>query len=156
MKINIRQAHPRDAEQIASLLRSMEWFSGLREETFSETKTRIAKNIEILIQDNTHSTYIAEDPNGQLLGIVSVHWLPYLILSGLEGYISELFVAEEARNQGIGTLLLSIIKAEARERGCFRLALINNKERESYQRQFYTKQGWRERPQMVNFIYRLN
>ncbi|MFN6466398.1 MAG: hypothetical protein RMZ41_031910 [Nostoc sp. DedVER02] len=31
--------------------------------------------------------------------------------------------------------------------------LLNHKERESYQREFYRKQGWVERETVANFIY---
>jgi hypothetical protein len=34
--------------------------------------------------------------------------------------------------------------------------LLNHKERESYQREFYRKQGWIERETVANFIYPLN
>ncbi|MEH1930268.1 hypothetical protein [Nostoc sp.] len=34
--------------------------------------------------------------------------------------------------------------------------LLNHKERESYQREFYRKQGWVERETVANFIYPLN
>lgn len=33
--------------------------------------------------------------------------------------------------------------------------LVNSRERESYQRQFYQKQGWIERENIANFIYKL-
>jgi hypothetical protein len=43
--------------------------------------------------------------------------------------------------------------AEARQRGCFRLSLINMRRRESYQRRYYEKAGWEERPEAANFVY---
>jgi len=84
-----------------------------------------------------------------------VHWLSYLFLPGPEGYVSELFLRPSARGQGLGASLLETVKAEAQERGAYRLSLLNNKSRESYERGFYTKQGWEERPLMANFIYRM-
>jgi hypothetical protein len=47
------------------------------------------------------------------------------------------------------------MKAEAQERGCSRLMLINLRKRESYQRRFYQKQGWEEREEAANFVYHL-
>ncbi len=67
--------------------------------------------------------------------------------------MSELFIRESARGQGIGARLLAAIKTEAKSRGCARLALINSRSRESYQRCFYKKLGWQEREAMANFVY---
>jgi GNAT superfamily N-acetyltransferase len=48
--------------------------------------------------------------------------------------------------------LLEVIEAEAKERGCSRLMLLNLRQRESYRREFYKKHGWEERPGVANFI----
>ena len=98
----------------------------------------------------------AQSSDGKIVGYGSVHWLPYLFLQGPEGYVSELFVRESARGQGIGRELLRKIEAEARARGCVRLSLINLRNRESYMREFYVKSGWEERPEAANFIYRIS
>jgi GNAT superfamily N-acetyltransferase len=95
---------------------------------------------------------VAANEDGRLIGYVAVHWLPYLFLSGPEGFISELFVAETARSSGVGKLLLQTVESEAKERGCSRLQLINFKNRESYQRKFYQKAGWEERPDGASFV----
>ena len=41
-------------------------------------------------------------------------------------------------------------------RDCSRLSLLNNRQRESYQRGFYAKNGWEERSDLVNFIKKLS
>ena len=92
---------------------------------------------------------------GQITAYASVHWLPYFILDGPEGYLSELFVHEQARGKGIGTLLLASVKKEARRRGCSRLLLENNRTRNSYLRGFYLKDGWEERTRMASFVFDL-
>jgi len=33
--------------------------------------------------------------------------------------------------------------------------LVNMRHRESYERQFYSKQGWKERAEAANFVYPL-
>ncbi|NJR65920.1 MAG: GNAT family N-acetyltransferase [Leptolyngbyaceae cyanobacterium CRU_2_3] len=80
---------------------------------------------------------------------------PLSFLLAPEGYVSELFVHESVRGQGIGTQLLEAVKAEAESRGCSRLLLVNSRSRDSYKRKFYEKQGWQEREDMANFVYRL-
>jgi GNAT superfamily N-acetyltransferase len=81
--------------------------------------------------------------------------LPYLVLNGPEGYLSELFVREPERGKGIGRRLMEVIEVEARARGCSTLMLVNSRSRESYRRGFYKELGWDEREGVANFIYRL-
>lgn len=51
-----------------------------------------------------------------IVGYIAVHWLPYLFLPAPEGYVSELFVSESVRGQGIGTQLLETVTIEAKRR----------------------------------------
>jgi ribosomal protein S18 acetylase RimI-like enzyme len=105
----------------------------------------------ISMPEEQNSVYVAK--SGKIIGFIHVHWLPYLILGGHEGYISELFVLEEFRGQGIGSQLLNKIKQEAKLRDCIRLNLINSDEKESYLRGFYGKQGFIEREDFKNFVW---
>ena len=90
-----------------------------------------------------------------MVGYAAVHWLPYLLLAGPEGYVSELFVRDSEQGKGVGTKLLEVVKREAEERGCSRLMLLNMRYRESYQRGFYKKLGWQEREDAANFVLQL-
>jgi GNAT superfamily N-acetyltransferase len=153
--MKIRRATPQDAYAITSLLRELEWFDQLHGVPLETAHGQVRRHLESCLADESHSVYVAEDDTGRTVGYVSVHWLPYLFLQGPEGYISELFLRRSARGQGAGTALLEAIEAEARERGCVRLALVNGKERESYRRGFYAKRGWREREDVANFVYLL-
>jgi GNAT superfamily N-acetyltransferase len=98
---------------------------------------------------------VAEQAGGRIAGYVAIYWLPYLFMAGPEGFVSELFVHEVARDQGVGSRLLAAVIEEARTRGCTRLQLINFRTRESYQRGFYTRAGWEERPEAASFTYYL-
>ncbi len=104
------------------------------------------------MRDDSHWMLVAESGAGRVLGYISVHWIPFLFLEGAEGYISELFVHKAARGSGVGSSLLHAVTEEARMRGCACLMLLNGRTRESYQREFYKKRGWRERETMANFI----
>lgn len=156
MDINIREAEIRDAAAISDLLRSLGIFAFVNAETSQSTQQRILEHLALSFADDSHLTLVAETPEGQIVGYCAVHWLPYLILAGPEGYVSELFIKEQFRGQGVGGQLLGAIKTEAQERGCSRLMLLNLRKRESYQRQFYVKQGWEERPDAANFILPLS
>lgn len=165
METTIRRARASDAGALYRLLKSIGWFKSIQTEPPEVAIRRIAKHIVLCNADNSHSVYIAvresDEPAARtesgepILGYLSVHWLPYLFLSGQEGNISELFVAKSERGQGIGSRLLDTVIKEAKERECFRLALINFRTRDSYQRKFYEKRGWEERPDAANFIYYL-
>ena len=154
MEVIIRKAGIEDAGSLACILGGLGGFAAFEHEDAESSTERVRRHLDLCLADDSHSVYVAETA-GSILGYVSVHWLPYLILAGPEGYVSELFVQEEGHGQGLGTHLLEAVKAEARQRGCSRLMLLNNRGRESYRRQFYTKNGWQERPEMANFIDRL-
>lgn len=148
----IRPACEADAAVLARFLRDLGLFRRLEGETAEVTETRVGRHLRMCLADASH-TILAAEIGGRLAGYAAVHWLPYLILKGPEGYLSELFVAEQNRGTGIGTALLNAVVEEGRDRGCARLMLEAVKTRESYIRGFYTQRGWAERPDMANFVY---
>ena len=152
---NVRPATPDDVPAIAALLRGLGWFALINDETTAKTETRVKKHLRLCTADDSHSVLVAEDVKGAVMGYVAVHWLPYLMLPGPEGYVSELFVAETARSTGAGTRLLEAVREIAVSRGCSRLMLVNRKTRESYKRGFYRKLGWEEREEFANFVLHL-
>ena len=104
--ISIRPATPDDAPHLAALVRALERFDHLREEPLPEAIARIGAALAGAAEGGERSLYVAAGAAGDLLGYVAVHWLPYLILRGPEGFVSELFIAPEARGRGIGSRLL--------------------------------------------------
>lgn len=154
MGIRIRTATNADAAGIASIIRELGWFASIKAEAEAETIIRIAAALETAETSSHYAAYVAETDEG-IVGFTALHVLPYLIHTGNDGYLSELFIRESARGQGVGTALLRAIQDEARRRGCFRLRLINVKTRDSYQRKFYAKNGWQEWPDAATFVYRI-
>ena len=152
MSILIRNVLLRDAENIAVIIRDMGWFENLQSESLRKTEECVRRHISLCLSDNSHSILVAEDESNSIVGYSSVHFLPYLFLTGPEGYISELFISANLRGQGIGTALLGQIKKEAKKRGCSRLSLINSRTRESYRRGFYERIGWKERTEVAVFV----
>jgi GNAT superfamily N-acetyltransferase len=156
MTYHIRPAQLTDADALIELLTGLGWFQHYFGDAPAEVlQERIRQKLLLNLADSSHSIYVAENSDGHIAGYVAVHWLPYLFLPGPEGFVSELFVQESARGQGLGSQLLAAVKAEAAERNCSRLSLINMRSRESYQRGFYGQHGWEERPEAANFILRL-
>ncbi len=56
----------------------------------------------------------------------------------------------------LGTALMIAIEAEAVKRRCFRISVLNSRERESYKRAFYPGRGYEERAQVASFTKRLD
>lgn len=153
IKPTIRRADLDDVAAISGILRDLDWFAHIRDEAFAETETRIKKHLDLCSADDSHSIMVAENSERKVVAYAAVHWLPYLMLTGPEGFISELFVLEQEQGKGIGQSLLEEVKKMARGRGCSRLHLITGNYRQSYK--FYQKLGWTERPKIANFIFPL-
>ena len=151
-RIIIRQAREDDVAAIADILRSQQTFAHINQEPPAQTEQRICQHFKLCAASSSHSIYVAEDSAGRVVGYAAVHWLPYLVLTGPEGYVSELFVHAGQQGRGIGTLLLEKVKEEGKKRGCSRLSLLNMRNRESYRRGYYRKVGWEEREKAANFI----
>jgi GNAT superfamily N-acetyltransferase len=156
MTVQIRKAVPGDAAELAELLLDIGWFDALNGKPIESIAAQVEQRIAQCRAGESHALYVAVASDAQIAGYGSVHWVPYLFMSGPEGYVSELFVRSSARGQGVGRRLLAAIEDDARARGCARLSLINLRTRESYLRKFYMKAGWRERSEAANFIYPLS
>lgn len=153
MTITIRSATAQDAPVLAHILRELGFFSQVNSETPQGTQARIAKYLQFYDRDDCHSLYVAVGSTGEIVGYGAVHWNYYFSLGGPEGYVSELFVCAGERGKGIGSRLLEAIKAEALARDCSWLTLVNLRHRESYERGFYARRGWLERPEAASFVY---
>lgn len=153
MSLKIRLAEERDAAQVAELLRAIGWFQHIEAEPTEASAARVLRHLTQCLADDSHAIYVAVADGGEIVGYAAAHWLPCLFLPGPEGFISELFVREEARGAGVGKALLASVIREAQKRGCCRLQLVNYKNRDSYRRAFYEKNGWEERAEAALFVY---
>lgn len=145
----LRAAQPADAPALAALLQGIGWFDRF---ATGHPDAHAAQLAPLLAPSPHQLQLVACDAQGQLIGYCAVHWLPIAILQGWEGYVSELFIADSARGSGVGSQLLDQVTAAARSRGCRRLWLVNNRQRDSYHRGFYARQGWQEQAQAARFV----
>lgn len=150
-EIIIRPAQHQDHGSLYDILKGLGWFALLDELDAEQGRALVASHLARGLNSAEHLVLVAEDGQGQVVGYASVHWLPYLFKAGLEAYVSELFVRQDQSGQGVGRTLLATMETEARARGCCQLMLVNNRQRQSYQRGFFAKQGWQERDNMANF-----
>jgi GNAT superfamily N-acetyltransferase len=94
--------------------------------------------------------------NRRVVGYIHGEIVPYLLFAGREMLVSEVFVMASERGKGVGRALIQAIEAEAVRRKCFRISVLNSRERESYKRGFYPSQGYEERTQTAYFTKRLD
>ncbi len=152
----IRKVIPKDIPKIAQLIHSFGWFRCYNSLPLEKVVDSIKNQYDQIKNNDSHSIFVVENDKQELLGYFAVHLISMFILEGPEYYISEIFLYPQSRNQGIGTAVLQFVTEQAKARGCARVSLLNNKDRESYQRQFFAKKGFTERINMANFILELN
>ena len=101
----------------------------------------VRKAFAACIGKTDHALVVALQ-EGRVAGYIAVHWIPFPVLNGTEGYISDLFVAAQSRGSGIGNMLLQVVEERARTLHCRRLMLHNRMMDESFTRGFYSKAGF--------------
>ena len=100
----------------------------------------------------TMGAFIARDEAGAALGIV--HWMDHRSCwtPGDYCYLQDLFVAENARRQGVASALIDATAAAARERGCSRVYWITHETNLNAQ-SLYERVA--ERSGFIQFVRRL-
>jgi GNAT superfamily N-acetyltransferase len=153
--LTLRSAAPTDANALATLLQGIGWFRAYAQNPIDQSREAVRGLLRSAQDDTRSSLWVAQSEALGLCGYCAVHWLPVAVLQGWEAYVSELFVADAARGQSVGARLLDTAVQAARDRGCQRIWLVNNRDRPSYTRGFYRQQGWQEQPEMARFVLAL-
>ena len=148
--ITIRPLKPSDIANIMQLHRELGW-----NPAFKADGSTLKQRLESLITEENALLLVAE-LKGKVVGYIHGKIVTYLLFAGREMLVSELFVMESARGQGVGKALLGTIESEAVSQKCFRISVLNSRERESYKRGFYPSLGYEERPHTANFTKRLD
>ncbi|MGI9553765.1 MAG: GNAT family N-acetyltransferase [Thermodesulfobacteriota bacterium] len=151
--LNIRNAVVEDAYPIAGILQEIGWSERRNSMQLEEVAGPIKSLIEHAVKDpDGHSIYVVVDTD-KVIGFTNVHWVPFIMLGSVEGYVSDVFVSPSSGGKGAGRLLIDTVIEEGKERDAYRLMLTNGKEKPSYKRGFYKSLGWTERPKVANFVY---
>jgi GNAT superfamily N-acetyltransferase len=148
--IMIRPLKPSDIANIMQLHRELGW-----NPAFKADGSTLKQRLEALITGENALLLVAEFQD-KVVGYIHGEIVTYLLFAGREMLVSELFVMESARGQGVGKALLSAIESQAVTQKCFRISVLNSRERESYKRGFYPSIGYEERPHTANFTKRLD
>ena len=152
--LTIRKAIIDDASSMAEILREIGWSERRNSMPLEQISEPIKNLIDHAAKDSEgHTIYVAVNEDKKVIGFINVHWVPFVMLGGIEGYVSDVFVSPSASGMGAGKLLIDSVMQEGKERDAYRLMLTNGKEKPSYKRGFYSKAGWTERPKVANFVY---
>lgn len=143
----IRPARDSDPAAIAALVRRWK----LEQQRTPSDDTIVEQVVRLCTQGPACDVLVGEI-DGVVLGYVIVHWIPFPMLGGLEGYVSDLLVESAGRGAGLGSRLIDKVEALARDKGCVRLMLNNAIAAESFQRGFYPKRGYRRRDEFANMV----
>lgn len=138
MSIVLRPAVPTDAGAMTSLLHQL---------GYPGAETFVSRRIRELTDHHDARLQVAE-LDGEVVGLISLHFLPQLALARDFCRISYLCVEEQARSGGIGARLEAYAEAQARLRGCDRIELHSHERRVDAHR-FYERQGYVEAPKYL-------
>jgi len=141
--IDIREAVMEDASALVPLLDQL-GYPGTQ--AFIEAKVAQARS-------HPDALLLVAERQGQILGLILLHFIPQIALAGDFCQISYFCVAEDARSLGIGAALEERAQAEAKARGCDRMVLHSNSRRVDAHR-FYYRQGYEESPKYLRKMLR--
>jgi GNAT superfamily N-acetyltransferase len=95
------------------------------------------------VNDSDKTILVAEIDNIQIVGMVSIMYLPRLNQSTPEMYIPELVVVQKYQNHGMGKKLIHSCIALAKEKKCHRIRLESGNQRKD-SHQFYKHLGFEQ------------
>ena len=95
------------------------------------------------VTDLDKTILVAERDDIEIVGMMSIIFLPRLNRSTLELYIPELVVLEKYQNQGIGKKLINSCINLAKEKKCHRIRLESGNQRKG-SHQFYKHLGFEQ------------
>jgi GNAT superfamily N-acetyltransferase len=120
---------------------------------FADDELHGAQSAHVTLSDAQYAAFdaIEADPNnqvyvaeraGELVGTFQLTFIRQLSYGGcLVAQVESVYVAASARSHGVGALMMGFARAQAEQRGAFRLQLTSNLKRERAHR-FYERLGF--------------
>ena len=137
MKLNIRPAKKNDIPLILGLLYELGRPKPQKDSDVDTFRNLAKKHIT----DSDKTILVAEINDVNVVGMVSVIFLPRLNQIKYEMYIPELIVAEKYQKKGIGTRLIDACISLAKEKKCHQIRLESGNHR-TEAHQFYINLGF--------------
>jgi ribosomal protein S18 acetylase RimI-like enzyme len=134
-RVQIRQAGQEDTAELAALLGQLGYPA-----TAAAVEARLAR----LREDESTSVLVALEDE-RIVGVASSYTRLHLVRDGSTCRLTALVVDEGARRGGIGRALLSRVAEDAERRGCDRVEVTLQPEREAA-KALYLSAGFEERP----------
>lgn len=148
--ITIRPLQRQDIDAVMKLHRELGW-----NPAFQADGTTLLQRLKALITEESALLLVAEIDK-RVIGYIHGEIIVHLLFAGREMFVQEVFVMEKYRGSGVGRELMSAIETESVKQKCFRISVLNSRERESYQRGFYPSLGYEERTQTALFTKRVD
>ena len=137
MKLCIRPAKKNDAPLILGLLYELGRPKPEKDSDVDNFRNLVKKQIS----DSDKTILVAERNDVNLVGMVSVIFLPRLNQINYEMYIPEIVVTEKYQKTGIGTKLIDACISLAKEKKCHKIRLESGLSRKEAHK-FYKKLGF--------------
>ena len=136
--VTIRKAVTEDIPSLATLL-------GLlfeQEKEFTVDYDRQTKGLEMIIsQPEVGQLLVAERPDGEIVGMVSLLFTISTALGGKVALLEDMVVLPEERRHGYGSVLVAAALELAKEKECKRITLLTDFDDLAAER-FYQKHGF--------------
>ena len=111
------------------------------------------KLVKKYLKDSDKQILLAVRNEIEIVGMVSIVFLPRLNRINFEMYIPELIVLEKYQKQGIGKKMINSCIALAKEKKCYRIRLESGNQRKDSHK-FYTNLGFEQ--SSLSFTKNLN
>ena len=124
--IQVDQAHPADAEEIASLIGKLleEIMTAVNAKVFSFDAAKSASQLCQLIEMGRYVVFVARESGGRIVGVATLTESSAFYAGGSIGTIPEFYVVPERRSSGVGSMLAAAAQAYARFHGWQRLEVM--------------------------------
>ena len=129
----VRRARADDSGQMATCLNEL---------GYATDGATVMAALERLGESPADAVFVAvEDSEHQVIGVVGLHLIPLLHVSGHLARLTALAVRADARLHGVGRLLVTAAESYAREAGCHRMEVTSGDHRPEAHT-FYLRLGY--------------
>ncbi len=139
-QLTITRVQAADQDAVVGLL-----VAQMREHRFPSNSERLSQIVARVLSDEQYGFFLVARMDSHLIGVAYVAMILSVEHGGPVGWLEELYVTPEHREQGVGSALLSGVLERARELGLVAIDLevdVEHRRAES----LYTRFGFRNLP----------